>query len=257
MQWDSTYAAIYRAKKDELKAVRELDEVNLSELMGIESQKQALLANTRRFLKGKSFHHALLWGARGTGKSSLIKAVFNELKEQGLRLVQLDKSDLNALPEIIDELRELPFKFIIFCDDLSFEKGDEAYKFLKPLLEGSIEKTPANIVLYATSNRRHLLAEFQSDNENAHIENGELHLGDLKEEKLSLSDRFGLWLSFYQESLEDYLKIVDFYFKDSEIFKKDKQALHAKAREFAMLRANHSKRTAKQFYLSYKDEFEI
>lgn len=250
MEWHSTYAAIYRAKKDELKAVRELDEVNLDDLLGIESQKEALLANTERFLANKSFHHALLWGARGTGKSSLIKAVFNEFKERNLRLVQIDKSDLQVLPEIIDDLRELPFKFIIFCDDLSFEKGDEAYKFLKPLLEGSIEKTPANIALYATSNRRHLLAEFESDNENAQVENGELHLGDVKEEKLSLSDRFGLWLSFYNENLEHYLKIVDFYFKD---FQGEREILHAKAKEFASFRASRSARTAKQFYLTFKD----
>lgn len=252
MEWHSTYAAIYRAKKDILKGVVELDEVSLSELIGIESQKEALLANTQRFLEGKSFHHALLWGARGTGKSSLIKAVFNEFKERNLRLIQIDKADLHALPDIIDELRELRFKFIIFCDDLSFEKGDEAYKFLKPLLEGSIEKTPANIVLYATSNRRHLLAEFESDNENARVVEGELHLGDVKEEKLSLSDRFGLWLSFYTENLEHYLKVVDFYFKD---FKGDKELLHAKAKEFASFRASRSARTAKQFYLSFKDAF--
>ena len=251
MDFTNTYAAIYRAKKDILKPVNELDEVNLSDLIGIESQKEALLLNTKRFLANKSFHHALLWGSRGTGKSSLIKAVFNELKMQGLRLIQIDKQDLNALVDIIDELRELPFKFIIFCDDLSFEKDDDSYKFLKPLLEGSIEKTPANIALYATSNRRHLLAEYESDNENAHIENGELHLGDVKEEKLSLSDRFGLWLSFYTENLEHYLKIVDFYFKD---FRGDKELLHAKAKEFASFRASRSARTAKQFYLSFKDE---
>lgn len=253
MDFANTYAAIYRSKKDILKKVTELDEINLNDLIGIESQKEALLLNTKRFLEGKSFHHALLWGSRGTGKSSLIKAVFNELKEHNLRLIQIDKEDLNALTDIIDELRELSFKFIIFCDDLSFEKGDDSYKFLKPLLEGSIEKTPTNIVLYATSNRRHLLAEYESDNENAHIVGGELHLGDVKEEKLSLSDRFGLWLSFYQENLEHYLKIVDFYFKD---FNGDKELLHTKAKEFASFRASRSARTAKQFYLSYKDELQ-
>lgn len=255
MNFKTHFAGIYRAKRGDLKPVSELDEVKLNDLVGIEEQKEALMLNTQRFLRGKGFHHALLWGARGTGKSSLIKAVFNELKAQNLRLVQIDKNDLNALPEIIDELRELPFKFIIFCDDFSFEDGDFSYKFLKPLLEGGIEKAPSNIVLYASSNRRHLLAEKNSDNEGVGVENGELHLGDLKEEKLSLSDRFGLWLGFYQESLEDYLKIIDFYFKDSEIFKKDKEALHAKARQFALLRANRSGRTAKQFYLSFKDSF--
>lgn len=250
MDFNKTYAAIYRARKDILKAVVELDEVKLSDLIGIESQKEALMANTLRFIQNQSFHHALLWGSRGTGKSSVIKAVFNELKEQNLRLIQIDKQDLNALADIIDELRSLAFKFIIFCDVLSFEKNDESYKFLKPLLEGSIEKTPENIVLYATSNRRHLLAEYESDNENAYIVNDELHLADVKEEKLSLSDRFGLWLSFYQENLDHYLKIVDFYFKD---YQGDKSLLHSKAKQFASLRASRSPRTAKQFYLSFKD----
>lgn len=250
MDFKQDYAAIYRARKDILKPVVALDEVRLSHLLGIERQKEALLANTLRFIQNKSFHHALLWGSRGTGKSSLIKAVFNELKEQNLRLVQIDKQDLNALAEIIDELRVLPFKFIIFCDDLSFENNDESYKFLKPLLEGSIEKTPSNIVLYATSNRRHLLAEYESDNENAQIVGNELHLGDVKEEKLSLSDRFGLWLSFYPQNLEHYLSLVDFYFKD---YQGDKSLLHAKAKQFASLRASHSPRTAKQFYLSFKE----
>ncbi|TQR60782.1 ATP-binding protein [Campylobacter troglodytis] len=253
MSFEKHYAAVYRAKRGGLKYLSELDEVRLKDLVGIEEQKEALMLNTERFLNGKSFHHALLWGARGTGKSSLIKAVFNELKEQNLRIVQLDKSDLSALPEIIDELRELAFKFIIFCDDFSFEEGDLSYKFLKPLLEGGIERPPSNIVLYLSSNRRHLLAEFQRDNEGVSVDEGELHLGDLKEEKLSLSDRFGLWLGFYQESLEDYLKIVDFYFKDSEIFKKDKEALHTRAKHFALLRASRSGRVAKQFYLSFKD----
>lgn len=251
VNFDTHYAAIYRAKSDFLKPVSELDEVSLSDLVGIEEQKAALMANTQRFLKGRGFHHALLWGARGTGKSSLIKAVFNALKEQGLRLVQLDKADLHALPELIDELRGLKHHFIVFCDDFSFENGDESYKFLKPLLEGGIEKAPANIVLYASSNRRHLLAELDSDNDGAFAARGELHPGDIKEERLSLSDRFGLWLGFYQEGLQDYLKIVDFYFKDTAIFKKDKELLHAKARAFAALRASRSGRTAKQFFVEF------
>lgn len=253
MNWREIKAAIYRAKKDELKAVIELDDVCLDELVGLEEQKRALLENTRNFLKGKNFHHALLWGAKGTGKSSLIKAVFNEFKDEGLRLVELAKQDLQALTEIIDELRLEPYKFIIFCDDFSFEAGDETYQFLKPLLEGSIEKAPRNIVLYASSNRRHLLAENSKDNEATRIEHGELHLSDMAEERLSLSDRFGLWLSFYAGSFDEYLQCVDFYFKD---YKGDKSLLHAKAREFSMLRASRSPRTAKQFYLSFMQMIE-
>lgn len=252
MKWDEIKAAIYRAKRDALKAVVELDEVKLSDLKGIEAQKEALLKNTENFVRGRGFHHAMLWGARGTGKSSLIKAVFNAFCEKNLRLIEIEKQDLHAMPEIIDEIRlEKAYKFIIFCDDLSFENGDESYKFLKPLLEGSIEKTPENIALYATSNRRHFLAENVTDNENAEILGGELHLGDAKEEKLSLADRFGLWISFYQGSLAEYLDLVEFYFRKIKI---DKKTLHEKAREFAAHRGTHSARTAKQFYLSFKDE---
>lgn len=197
--------------------------------------------------------HALLWGAKGTGKSSLIKAIFNEFKDKGLRLVELAKDDLFALVDIIDELREQPFKFILFCDDFSFEKNDDSYKFLKPLLEGSIEAPPQNIIIYASSNRRHLLSESMSDNQGVQVAHTELHASDAAEERLSLSDRFGLWLSFYQGNLNEYLKLVDFYFKD---IKCDKELLHKKAKEFANLRASRSGRTAKQFYLAFKESIE-
>ncbi|KAA6225619.1 MULTISPECIES: ATP-binding protein [unclassified Campylobacter] len=250
MDWTNIYAAIYRARKDYLKPVFEIDDISLDDLIGIETQKQALVQNTLNFLNEKGANHALLWGAKGTGKSSLIKAVFNAYKTHGLRLVELAKDDLFALVDIIDELRQESFKFILFCDDFSFEENDTSYKFLKPLLDGSIEKVPKNILIYASSNRRHLIKENLSDNENTQISRGELHLGDSVQEKLSLSDRFGLWLSFYQGNLDDYLRVVDFYFKDLNI---KKELLHAKAREFAALRASMSPRTAKQFYISFKD----
>ncbi|EAL9310594.1 DUF815 domain-containing protein, partial [Campylobacter jejuni] len=152
----------------------------------------------------------------------------------------------------IDEIRLENFKFILFCDDFSFEKGDDSYKFLKPLLEGSIEKAPNNVIIYASSNRRHLLSESITDNLDTQITHTELHLSDAAEERLSLSDRFGLWLSFYQGNLEEYLKMIDFYFKD---YSCDKELLHAKAKEFATLRASRSGRTAKQFYLAFKENF--
>lgn len=252
MNWDKTYAAVYRARKDYLKPISELDELYLKDLVGMESQKKALYENTLNFIQNKGANHALLWGAKGTGKSSLIKAVFNEFKEQGLRLVELNKEDLFILAELIDELRLQDFKFILFCDDFSFEKGDDSYKFLKPLLEGSIEKAPSNILIYASSNRRHLLSESIEDNQGTQVLKGELHLSDASEERLSLSDRFGLWLSFYQGGLEEYLKMIDFYFKDIVC---DKELLHAKAKEFATLRASRSGRTAKQFYLAFKENF--
>ena len=248
MNWSEHYAAIYRARKDYLKPILEFDEIMLGDLLGLESQKKALFENTLNFLQNKGANHALLWGARGSGKSSLIKAIFNEFKFQGLRLVQIYKDDLFALPDIIDELRICEFKFIIFCDDFSFEKNDDTYKFLKPLLDGGIEKSPENILIYASSNRRHLLSESIKDNE----ELKELHSNDSIEERLSLSDRFGLWLSFYEGDFKEYLKIVDFYFKDMVC---DREILHQKAKEFSYLRASKSGRTAKQFYLAYKEGF--
>ncbi|EOH5813539.1 ATP-binding protein [Campylobacter coli] len=253
MDWDKTYAAIYRSRKDYLKPIIDLDNISLNDLLGMEEQKNVLYQNTLNFIHNKGANHALLWGSKGTGKSSLIKAIFNEFKDKGLRLVELAKDDLFALVDIIDELREQPFKFILFCDDFSFEKNDDSYKFLKPLLEGSIEAPPQNIIIYASSNRRHLLSESMSDNQGVQVAHTELHASDAAEERLSLSDRFGLWLSFYQGNLNEYLKLVDFYFKD---IKCDKELLHKKAKEFANLRASRSGRTAKQFYLAFKESIE-
>lgn len=253
IDWDKTYAAIYRSRKDYLKPIIDLDNISLNDLLGMEEQKNVLYQNTLNFIHNKGANHALLWGSKGTGKSSLIKAIFNEFKDKGLRLVELAKDDLFALVDIIDELREQPFKFILFCDDFSFEKNDDSYKFLKPLLEGSIEAPPQNIIIYASSNRRHLLSESMSDNQGVQVAHTELHASDAAEERLSLSDRFGLWLSFYQGNLNEYLKLVDFYFKD---IKCDKELLHKKAKEFANLRASRSGRTAKQFYLAFKESIE-
>lgn len=250
MDWQRYEAAIFRARKESLKPVEEIDELYFKDLLGLDRQKEALYQNTLNFIEGKEAHHSLLWGAKGCGKSSLVRAVFCELKHKNLRLVELCKDDLSFLVDIIDELRKEKYNFIIFCDDLSFEENDNTYKFLKPLLDGSIEKIPSNILFYASSNRRHLLKEKQSDNDDVSFSNEDLHLGDSIDEKLSLSDRFGLWISFYQGNFDEYLNIVDFYFKD---FKGDKKELHAKAKEFSMLRASRSARTAKQFYISFKD----
>jgi len=250
LDWQKIYAAVYRASKDTLKPVVEIDELSLNDLVGIEEQKKALVQNTLNFIQNKTANHALLWGAKGCGKSSLIRAVFCEFKTQNLRLVQITQQDLYALVDIIDELRLEPYKFIIFCDDFSFEHGDQSYRFLKPLMEGGIEKCPQNILIYASSNRRHFISETNEDNYHIKPLRTELHLSEAADEKLSLSDRFGLWLSFYEGSFKDYLEIVDFYFKDFLI---NKDELHQKAKEFAMLRASKSARTAKQFYLSFKD----
>lgn len=251
IDWNTTAAAIYRRKFGALKGVIDVDFTQLDGLIGIEKQKEELVENTRNFLEGKGANHAILWGARGCGKSSLVKAVFTKFYLEGLRLIELKNDELEMIPEIIYEIRDSSFKFIVFCDDLSFEAGDRSYKFLKPVLEGSIEKAPKNVLVYATSNRRHLISELKSDNEGAKVGETELHYSDAVEEKIALSDRFGLWLSFYQGSFADYLKIVDFYFKD---FTGDRAMLHELARQYAQLRASRSGRTARQFYLSYKDK---
>lgn len=249
INWQTTYAAIYRAKKEHLKPVEHLENITFDELIGIENQKNELMNNTERFLKGLPSNNVLLWGARGTGKSSLIKAMLNTYKEEGLRVIEIDKEDLDNLIEIADIIRDEPYKFIIFCDDLSFEEGEKGYKGLKRILEGSIEAPAKNIKIYATSNRRHLITEYHRDNEGTTIgSNGEIHYGDSVEEKISLSDRFGLWLSFYHGTNEEYLKVVDSYFKD---YLGDKVQLHKQALIFAQSRASKSARTAKQFFNSY------
>ena len=249
IDFEKHYAAIWRAKKEFLKPVRHFEPVTFDDLVGIETQKAEIIKNTERFLTGVPSNNVLLWGARGTGKSSLIKALLNSYKDKGLRVIEIDRDDLDDLIEISDILREHPYRFIIFCDDLSFEEGEKGYKGLKRILEGSIEAPPENIKIYATSNRRHLITEYHRDNEGTSVgKNGEIHYGDSVEEKISLSDRFGLWLSFYHGNQAEYLKVVDSYFKEYE---GDRQLLHKEALMFAQSRASKSARTAKQFYNSY------
>ncbi len=249
MEWKENFAAIWRSKKELLKPVRHIEELGFEDLVGINSQKEQIIKNTKRFLKGLPSNNVLLWGARGTGKSSLIKALLNTYKDEGLRVIEIDREDLDDLIEISDMVRDLPYRFIIFCDDLSFEEGEKGYKGLKRILEGSIEAPPENIKIYATSNRRHLITEYQRDNDGTTVgENGEIHYGDSVEEKISLSDRFGLWLSFYHGTQKEYLEVVDSYFKD---YKGDREALHKEALLFSQSRASKSARTAKQFYNSF------
>lgn len=253
IDWSTTPAAIWRPRRARLRPVRDLDPITLDQLLGIDRQKQQLVFNTERFLRGASTNNALLWGSRGTGKSSLIKALLNRYREQGLRIIEVDKDDLVDLTEIVDDIRELPQRFVIFCDDLSFAEGEHSYKALKSVLEGSIEQPPANVVIYATSNRRHLMPEHSRDNQLTEIVSGELHHGDAVEEKLSLADRFGLWLSFYPVSWEEYFRLVDSHFRD---YRGDRKALHEAARQFALARASHSGRTAKQFFLGLQGDDE-
>jgi predicted AAA+ superfamily ATPase len=245
IDWNAVSAAVWRPNKEYLRPVRQIDPVRLADLMGIELQKERLQRNTDRFLRELPANNALLWGARGTGKSSLVKAMLNAYKDRGLRLIQVEKHDLVNLPEIVDDIRDLPQRFILFCDDLSFEAGEAEYKALKSVLDGSIELPPDNVLIYATSNRRHLLPEYTEENQGARLVGGEIHFPEAIEEKISLSDRFGLWLSFYPLSQDEYLAIVDHYFAG---FRGDRASLHEAAKQFALLRGGRSGRVARQFY---------
>jgi predicted AAA+ superfamily ATPase len=250
IDWQDTYAAVWRSQRQYLRAVRHIDPIRLQQLIGIEDQKKRVVENTRRFLARKPANNTLLWGSRGTGKSSLVKALLNEFNDQGLRLIQVDKDDLVLLPEIVDDIRDLEYRFIVFCDDISFETGDGSYKALKSVIEGSIERPPENVLIYATSNRRHLLPEYMRENLEAELVDKEIHYGDAIEEKISLSERFGLWVGFYQMDMAQYLQIVDGYFAG---FQGDREQLHNAARDFALVRGSHSGRVARQFYQSYSD----
>lgn len=253
IDWETCWAAIWRPRKGVLRPVETLDPVRLDQLLAIDRQKQQLVENTERFLQGLPANNVLLWGARGTGKSSLIKALLNAYCGQGLRVIEVDKDDLVDLPDIVDDIRYVPQRFIIFCDDLSFEEGETRYKHLKSVLEGSIELPPSNVLIYATSNRRHLIPENHDENMQTlglRMENNQIHYADTVEEKLSLADRFGLWLSFYAVDWVDYLAMIDQLFVD---YTGDRDGLHTQAKQFAMVRASHSGRTAKQFYQHFND----
>ena len=212
--WQSAIAFRWRQRNGSqgggyLQAVRHISNIGLSDLHNITPQKTQIDQNTRQFVDGKPANNVLLTGARGTGKSSLIKACLNHYADQGLRLIEVDKDHLSDLPDIVDLVAGRVERFIIFCDDLSFEEGESGYKALKVALDGSIATQSDNVLIYATSNRRHLLPEKMSDNTSYKTtEDGDLHPGETVEEKISLSERFGLWVTFYPFKQDDYLDIV-------------------------------------------------
>lgn len=248
IDWAQTRAAVFRRSAARLKPIAQIETVSLDDLINIDRQKSALVCNTEQFIAGRFANNALLWGSRGTGKSSLIKALLQTYARQGLRVVEFYKEDLSFLPEVVDELREQPYRFILFLDDLTFAETDLSYTYLKSAMEGSIESAPENMRVYATSNRRHLVPERQSDNASSVVKDGELHYGDSVEEKISLADRFGLWLSFYQGTQDEYIAMVQHYFKGENI---EREAMLAEAKRFATERASRSGRTARQFYIYY------
>lgn len=214
----------------------------LARLAAVDKQMAQLVRNTEQFLASRPANNVLLTGARGTGKSSLIKALLHEYAEHGLRLIEVDKYDLATLPALLTVLAQRPEKFIVFCDDLSFEDGEDGYKTLKTALDGSLSRRTDNVLVYATSNRRHLMPEFMQDNVG---KGGEIHPKEAIEEKVSLSDRFGLWLSFYPFDQNEYLAAVANWLADFGL-DLDDTARHA-ALNWAQMRGSRSGRTAYQF----------
>jgi predicted AAA+ superfamily ATPase len=253
--WNESIAWRYRRRSTGqalLEPVRHVAPLGLNELVEIEPQKEKIQRNTEQFVNGKPANNVLLTGARGTGKSSLIKACLNAYAPRGLRLIEVDKSDLVDLPDIVEVVSARPEKFIIFCDDLSFEDGESSYKALKSILDGSVAASTANVLIYATSNRRHLLPEYMKENESyTHTADGEVHPGEAIEEKVSLSERFGLWVSFYPFSQAEYLAIVGQWLRSQGLSESAIEASHPEALVWALERGSRSGRVAYQFSRDY------
>lgn len=252
--WTSAVAFRWRRKDTllgklgYLQPVRHISDITFKDLQHIERQTDLIFKNTKHFVEGKPANNVLLTGARGTGKSSLIKASLNEFAVKGLRLIEVDKEHLTDLSDITDLLAARSEKFIIFCDDLSFEDGESSYKSLKSALDGSISAQVDNILIYATSNRRHLMPEYMSDNESyRHDADGELHPGEVVEEKISLSERFGLWISFYPPKQDEYLDIVAHWLKHFGLTSEKIAAAKPEALIWALERGSRSGRVAWQF----------
>ncbi len=249
--WNSAIAFRYRKRSinhGSLEPVRHIDATRLSDLKEIDVQKEKIERNTKQFVDGKSANNVLLTGARGTGKSSLIKACLNEYSTLGLRLIEVDKADLVDLPDIVDVVSDRPEKFIVYCDDLSFEEGEPGYKALKSILDGSIAAASPNVLIYATSNRRHLLPEYMKENLTyQHTDDGEVHPGEGVEEKISLSERFGLWISFYPFNQEEYLAIVAQWLNFFGIEMQKVPEARPQSLVWALERGSRSGRVAYQF----------
>jgi predicted AAA+ superfamily ATPase len=221
--------------------------IRLSDLRGIDRQKDMIEANTRQFVEGRTANNVLLTGARGTGKSSLIKAALNRFAKQGMRLIEVDKHDLVDLADIVDLVSPRSERFVIYCDDLSFEAAEPGYKALKVVLDGSIATASENLLVYATSNRRHLMPEFMQENLEYKNVGEEIHPGETSEEKVSLSDRFGLWLSFYPFDQDAYLDIVSHWLRELGAAERDLPAAHRAALQWSLSRGSRSGRVAWQF----------
>jgi uncharacterized protein len=253
--WNASVAFRYRKRSSGqglLAPVRHVGAMRLADLREIEPQKERIQRNTLQFVNGQPANNVLLTGARGTGKSSLIKACLNEYAARGLRLIEVDKGDLTDLHDIVDVVSERPEKFIVFCDDLSFEDGEPGYKALKSILDGSVAATTPNVLIYATSNRRHLLPEYMTENLSyTHTDDGEVHPGEVVEEKISLSERFGLWVSFYPFTQDEYLVIVAQWLQSFGVLPDAIAAARGQALVWALERGSRSGRVAYQFARDY------
>jgi predicted AAA+ superfamily ATPase len=253
--WSQSVAWRYRKRASGhgvLEPVRHVGSIALSDLKEIDAQKEKIERNTRQFVEGRPANNVLLTGARGTGKSSLIKACLNAYAPQGLRLIEVDKAELTDLPDIVDVVAGRPEKFIIYCDDLSFDEGEPGYKALKSILDGSVAASTPNVLVYATSNRRHLLPEYMKDNLSyTHTDDGEVHPGEVIEEKISLSERFGLWVSFYPFSQDEYLAIVAQWMRALGATPRQIETAAPESLVWALERGSRSGRVAYQFARDY------
>jgi predicted AAA+ superfamily ATPase len=252
--WNASIAFRYRKRGGSgvIEPIRHVATIRLGSLVEVGPQKERLLRNTEQFVAGHGANNVLLTGSRGTGKSSLIKACLNEFADRGLRLIEVDKTDLVDLPDIVDLVAERPERFVVFCDDLSFDEGEPGYKALKSILDGSVAESTDNVLIYATSNRRHLLPEYMKENLSyRHTEDGEVHPGEVIEEKISLSERFGLWVSFYPFSQDEYLAIVAEWLRGFGVGAEAIAAARQESLVWALERGSRSGRVAYQFARDY------
>jgi len=248
--WGASIAFRYRRRgaAAQLEPVKHVARIRLADLKEIDAHMERLRRNTEQFVDGRPANNVLLTGARGTGKSSLIKACLHEFAERGLRLIEVDKADLIELPDLVELVANRPERFVVFCDDLSFDEGEPGYKALKSVLDGSVAATSDNLLIYATSNRRHLLPEYMKENLTyTHTDDGEVHPGEVVEEKISLSERFGLWISFYPFSQQEYLAIVAQWLRTFGVAEGQVQQALKPSLVWALERGSRSGRVAYQF----------
>jgi len=252
--WSASVAFRYRKRggTGRIDPVRHVARIALDDIVEVDPQKERLVRNTAQFVAGHAANNVLLTGARGTGKSSLVKACLNAFAPKGLRLIEVDKHDLVDLPDLLDLVSDRPERFIVFCDDLSFDEGEPGYKELKSILDGTVSQAADNVLIYATSNRRHLLPEYMKENLTyKHTEDGEVHPGEVVEEKISLSERFGLWVSFYPFSQDEYLAIVAQWLRGFGVPEDAIAASRQESLVWALERGSRSGRVAFQFAKDY------